>query len=503
MLDGFYTSVNRRGNKILYRGYDSAGIKKYERFKFQPTMYLKSGGNPDRAGWKSIHGEDLHPQKFGSMTELREFRETYKGVPGFELHGNDKPIPAFIESQFPLDIKFKQSQIDIASFDIETESGSGFPDVWNPRNEILTITYKSSKEDFYRIWGLKDYDVDQSEFPSFLPKKFVQFKDEASLLNSFIDFISDPKYTPDVLTGWNSRFFDIPYIIRRAMVVVGESRVKFLSPWKMVDENIINVMGREQLTYNIVGIQALDYMALFEKFTLNTYGRQESYRLDFIADLVLGQKKLEYDGTLQELYDNDFQKFVDYNVRDVELLERLEDKLGLIRLVFTLAYMAGVNYEDTLGTVAFWDSLIFRRLARKKVAIPPNEEAERTPFEGAYVKAPQVGLHDWIMSFDLASLYPNLMIQYNMSPETLVEQTHISGVSPDNILSSTERLTEDDVAVVANGTCFRKDKQGIIPEIITELFDGRKIIKNKMLKKKQDREDLQKKLDSLVKRYDR
>ena len=189
-----------------------------------------------------------------------------------------------------------------------------------------------------------------------------------------------------------------------------------LSPWRKIERREIFIKGRQQIAFDIMGIQHLDYMELFKKFAY-TYGNQESYSLNHISSVVLGEKKLDYSevGTLRDLYDADFQMFVDYNIKDVELIERMEDKLGLITLVLTMAYLGGVNYQDTLGTTAIWDSIIFRRLARSKIAVIPSEKKESQQFPGGYVKEPHVGMHDWVMSFDLNSLYPNLIVQYNLS----------------------------------------------------------------------------------------
>lgn len=186
---------------------------------------------------------------------------------------------------------------------------------------------------------------------------------------------------------------------------------------------------------------------------------------------------------------------VDYNIVDIELIERLEAKLGLISLVFTLAYFGGVNYGDTLGTVAIWDSIIFRKLASRKIAIPPNSRSFKTDYAGGFVKDPHVGRHEWVMSFDLNSLYPNLIIQYNMSPETIVPHMKVAALQSggeDKILNSDNVWApEDNLAVAANGACFRRDKQGILPEIIEELYNQRVAVKRQMLELQIEREKLQ------------
>ena len=471
-LGGFYTSVERLANNLLYRGYDDNGKKISHRIKYKPTVYLKS--DKPNTTWKSLDGVPVEPMQFSTMRELRDFQKTYKDVPDYKIYGNNRHIPAFIQGQFPNEIPYDRRLIDIASIDIETEFGSGFPEIDNPINAILSIAYKSSKDDTYRVWGLKGYDEEKTQLKH-LKIEYRQFTDEQSLLQAFIDYWSEPDNTPDIITGWNTRFFDIPYMLSRMVFLLGEERVRNMSPWRKIERKDIRVQGMVRTTFDIMGIQHLDYMELFKKFAY-TYGNQESYSLNHISSVVLDEKKLDYSeiGTLRDLYDADYQMFIDYNIKDVELIERMEEKLGLITLVMTMAYLGGVNYQDTLGTTAIWDSIIFRRLARSKIAIPPSEDKTTTAFPGGYVKDPQVGMHDWVMSFDLNSLYPNIIVQYNMSPETLLTMPGAEG------------------ATASNGAVFTKAKKGIIPEIVEELYDKRVIVKKEMLEAKTKLETISK-----------
>ena len=472
ILSGFYTSIERLGNSLLYRGYDDEGKKISHRIKYKPTLYLKS--KKPVTDWKALDETPVEPLQFGSMSEVKEFQKSYKGVPDFCLYGNTRHIPAFIQNQFPNEIVYNRNMVDVASLDIETAYGDGFPEVDNPVNQILTIAYKSSKDDTYRVWGMKPYDEAITALKH-LKIEYRQFTEESSMLSAFIDYWAEPDNTPDIITGWNTRFFDIPYMVARMAFLLGEEKVRNLSPWRKIERKEIFVKGRQQIAFDIMGIQHLDYMELFKKFAY-TYGNQESYSLNHISSVVLGEKKLDYSevGTLRDLYDADFQMFVDYNIKDVELIERMEEKLGLITLVLTMAYLGGVNYQDTLGTTAIWDSIIFRRLARSKVAILPAVDHAAQQFPGGYVKEPHVGMHDWVMSFDLNSLYPNLIVQYNMSPETLIG------------------VTDADGAKASNGAVFRKDKKGIIPEIVEELYAKRVNIKGDMLTAKHKLETISK-----------
>ena len=497
--NGFYTSVDRFGNSLLYRGYDNEGKKIQKRIKYKPKLFIQSKNK--NTEWKALDGTPVEPIVFDSMSEVRQFEKTYNSVGDFKLYGNTRHVPAFIQSVFPDEIRYSRNMVDVASLDIETSYGDGFPDVNNPTNEILTIAYKSSKDSTYRIWGLKPYDETKCQLDH-LKIEYRQFTNESSMLEAFIEFWANPENTPEVITGWNTRIFDIPYMVARMTYLLGESKTNLLSPWKKIDQRDVFIQGREHRTYEIKGIQHLDYMELFKKFTYNTYGNQESYSLNHIANVVLGDKKLDYSevGSLRDLYDEDYQMFVDYNIKDVELIERMEDKLGLITLVLTMAYLGGVNYSDTLGTTAIWDSIIFRRLARNKTAVMPSNNSKSDKYPGGYVKDPQVGMHDWVMSFDLNSLYPNLIIQYNMSPETLVRQSVVPNVNPDNILENGKvDVPNDNLAVACNGSTFRRDKKGIIPEIVEELYNRRVEVKNEMLAKRSEREHLLEELKKLRK----
>ena len=370
MITGFYTSIERQGNFLLYRGYDHLGNRVKEKVKFKPSYYLNS--KHPNAKYTGLDRTPLEPMTFSSMSEAKQFASTYDGVSTFNIYGNSRHIPAFIQSQFPQDIHFKRELINIGSYDIETAFGDFFPDCDNPVNAILTIAYKSSTEDVYRVWGLKPYDETQTTLKH-LNIEYKQFSSEEKMLLNFIEWWANPENTPDIITGWNTRFFDIPYMMSRMVHLLGETIASKLSPWGRIKRGDVTVMGRTQATYEICGIAQLDYMDLFKKFAY-TYGNQESYSLNHIASVVLGDKKLDYSeiGSLRTLYDDDFQIFVNYNVKDVELIERFEEKLGLITLVITTAYIGGVNYSDTLGTTAIWDSIIYRKLMSKRV-VPATE----------------------------------------------------------------------------------------------------------------------------------
>ena len=485
MITGFYTSIEKQSNFLLYRGYNDEGNRVKQKVKFKPTYYLDSKHQNPK--YKGLDRAPIDPMTFNSMSDANEFARTYDGVSTFKIYGNSRHVPAFIQTQFPNEISFKRDLVDIGNIDIETAFGDGFPDCDNPVNEILTIAYKSSKDDTYRVWGLKPYDETQSQLD--VKIDYMQFGSEEKMLLHFIDWWANPENTPDVITGWNIRFFDIPYMVARMTHLLGEQNTKRLSPWGSIRIGEVKFMGNSQRVVTLYGVSQLDYMDLFKKFAY-TYGNQESYSLNHIASVVLGEKKLDYSevGSLRNLYDADYQMFVDYNIKDVELIERFEEKMGLITLVITTAYIGGVNYTDTLGTTAIWDSIIYRRLMRQRTVprlnqLKPSEyiiKSGTDSIAGGYVKDVVKGMSEWVMSFDLNSLYPNIIIQNNMSPETLIPYSFVENVVPE-VLLGTDKKAPEGIAMAGNGSVYRKDVKGIIPEIVEELYTKRVEIKERTI----------------------
>ena len=480
----FYTNISRYGNKLLYRGYTESGKKVKKTFKFKPTLFVPSSKPSE---WKSIDGTQVSPMEFPTMRDAKEFIEQYKDVPNFNIYGTQNYIHQFITAAFPNEIQFNQGFVNITYIDIEVASDDGFPFPEDAAHPIISIALKNNIDNSYYVWGLDEYSVSKSEFADKLTIKYIHCKDERELIASFLNFWSREENTPDIVTGWNCRLFDIPYIVNRTTKVFGEDTIKQLSPWNMVQYRQVAVKGKQLDAYDISGIAQLDYIDLFQKFGYS-YGAQESYKLDHIASVVLGENKLSYEeyGSLHTLYKENHQKFIDYNIKDVELIERLEEKMGLIALAMTMAYKAGVNYSDTFGTTSIWDSIIYRDLNKQKIAPPPSEEKYKTSYPGGYVKDPHVGMHDWVVSFDLNSLYPNIIVEWNMSPETIVNNDN-RVLDPDKCLNGATN-ERPEYTLAANGVYFKKDQQGIVPKIIVDYYSERKVIKQKMLDAKQQLE---------------
>jgi DNA polymerase elongation subunit (family B) len=473
----FYTNVQMVGDQFLVRGYED-GKHFMTREKFTPTLFVTSN---KKTNYKTLSGEYVESIKPGFVKECREFIKKYEGVDGFKVYGNERYIYQYISDKYPQsEIKFDISKIKLFTIDIEVASENGFPDVENAAEEVLLITIQDYTTKEIITWGQGPFKLNKGNL------YYKRFNNEYDLLNDFINWWMEN--TPEVITGWNSKLYDIPYIVRRLDRVLGEKLMKRLSPWGLVTEQEIFVTGRKQISYDIGGISQLDYLDLYKKFT---YTNQESYRLDHIANVELGQKKLDHSefDTFKDFYTKGWQKFVEYNIIDVELVDRLEDKMKLIELALTMAYDAKVNYEDVFYQVRMWDTIIFNYLKERNIVIPPKERSDKdSKYAGAYVKEPVPGKYDWVVSFDLNSLYPHLIMQYNISPETLLEEKH-PNVTVDKILN--QEITFElykDKAVCANGAMFRKDVRGFLPELMEKIYKDRTIYKKKMLEAKQEYE---------------
>jgi len=476
-MSKFYTNVSRYGNMILLRGYDH-NKRITEKIKYGPKLYV-STNRPTK--WKTLDGTSVGEVAFDSMRTATEWVRTNKDTAGRHIFGNTRYISTFINDHYPGQIEFDRNKINVTTIDIEVASDDGFPEPDKAEHKVISITIKNNIDNTYHIWGLGDYDVENTYMKT---HRVIYNKcdNEADLLIKFITHWSQPSNVPDVVTGWNTRFFDIPYLVNRIHKLIGEAYVKRLSPWGMIDRQDITKMGRTQTSYDLKGISQLDYLDLFQKFGYS-YGPQESYKLDHIAHVVLGEKKLSYEeyGNLHTLYKHNHQLFIDYNIKDVELVDRIEDKMGLITLCMTMAYKGGVNYNDTFGTTAIWDTIIYRKLHENNIVIPFIEDKVKTFYPGGYVKEPQVGIHENLVSFDLNSLYPSIIMQYNMSPETIADG-EIGNVDIEQVLTKSQRPNNKGKALAANGQYFNTDKPGIIPAIIDEMYQERVTIKGDMIK---------------------
>ena len=471
----FYTNVQMIGNKFLVREVVN-GKREIYKEEYLPTLFVKSNRNTK---YKTLEGECVEPIKPGSVRDCRDFIKKYDGVEGFKIYGNDRYVFQYISDKYPQDeVKFDIKHINLVTMDIEVQAEHGFPDPQACAEEMLTISLQDYSTKKITTWGRKPYVPTQDNVT------YYHFSDEIEMLNSFLYHWS--KNPPDVITGWNVRLYDIPYLCGRISRIMGDKKLKLMSPWGLVSHDTVWITGREFNVYDIAGMTTLDYLELYKKFT---YKAQESYRLDYIACVEICAKKLDHSefDTFKDFYTGNWKKFVDYNIIDVELVDRLEDKMKLIELALTMAYDAKVNYQDIMFQVRTWDTIIYNYLKKRNIVIPPKDQSDKNEkFAGAYVKEPKPGRYDWVVSFDLNSLYPHLIMQYNISPETIRETRH-SSASVEGILNQ-ETVIDGEYATCANGAQYRKDIKGFLPELMEKMYAERVIFKKRMLAAKQEYE---------------
>ena len=486
-MSKYYTNVACIGNNILYRG-----VKQGRRVKlkvaYTPTLFLPA---KKETAFKTLDGDFLEPMKFESIREARDFIKRYDEVSNFKIFGNSSYQYAFIADEFKGMVDWKMEDLSVAIIDIEVGSENGFPDPYLANEPITAIAIKYINGAM-TVFACGDYKVQGDEV-------YVKCDDEYNLCKKFLRFWEEN--CPDAISGWNIKFFDIPYIVNRFNKILGEDETKKLSPWGYINSRKTVMNNRELVAYDFVGVSTLDYIELYRWYAPGGKS-QESYSLNNICNVELGESKISYEefDNLHQLYKLNHQKFIEYNIKDVELVLKLEQKLKLIELGLTLAYDTKTNYEDIFAQTRMWDSLINNYLFERNIIVPPkSNNSKSSAFEGAYVKEVQVGKHDWVASFDLNSLYPHLMMQYNISPETLIEVNDYTkemrdiisnGVSVDKMIEQkvdTSKLSG--VTITPNGQFFRTDKQGFLPKMLEEMYVDRSKFKKLMLKAKQEYEN--------------
>lgn len=473
----FYTSVNLVRNNILLRGYED-GRRVQESIPCRPYLFITS--KTGNTKYRTLDGKPVDKINFDSPSEARDFLRTYKDVSGMSVYGFDRFQYTFIYDEYPGEIQYDPELINLVTIDIETPTDEGFPDIQKAEVPVTAITMKCRDE--YIVLGMQEYE------PSMPNVKYILCKDEYTLLSNFIKIWNMPSWNPDIVTGWNIEFFDIPYLVNRITKLLGEREAKKLSPWGILEEHEIESKGRKQQAYRPMGVAVLDYQQLYKK---HTYVKQETYKLDYIAYVELEEKKLDYSeyDSLYDLYMRNFKKFIDYNIHDVTLVSRLEDKLKLIELVYALTYDAKVNYEDTFASVKPWDVIIHNYLLDSKYVIPQfvNRPQDRE-LPGGYVKEPIPGMYNWVVSFDLNSLYPHLIMQYNISPDTFVGRLQYD-FSVDDLLagkldSIRDEFEDRNCTVTANLCMYDRKRQGFLAELMQKMYDDRVVYKQKMIEAK-------------------
>lgn len=478
----FYTFADTKSNRFFHR-YVENGIRCQEVIEDFP-LDLFTSSNSDRAisDQKTILGRPLQKQTFMNIESAREFVKNHGSIDGVEIHGQTNYANQFISKKYPDPIEFEITQILIGYIDIEVRvDGTGFPSPDKAAHEITAITLKISDGRCFTL-GYGEYSGTET--------KYLKCKNERDLLKQFIEIWDDVKI--DIISGWNIAGFDIPYIINRMKQVLNEKWVSRLSPFhesgvrNLVDE--IDIQNNQK-SYHIFGITIYDYIDLYKKFSVENL---ESYSLNFVSFHELGEKKIDYSdvGSIMNLMDSDHEKFIRYNIQDSNLVERLENKLKFINIAITTSFLSKARFGDVFSSLRLWDSLIYNQLIEKNIQIPPSKHHAETSIEGGYVKEPQIGLHSWVVTFDLASLYPSIIMGANLSPETLIRGAtgnYVQQIIDDNFENFDNH---GDECIIANGAKFTLDKHGMMPEITKRMFNLRKTHKKNMLQTRQKIEDL-------------
>lgn len=486
----YYSNVARWGDTLLVRGIRD-GQEFRTKVAYEPTIYIESHDNKDY-GYKNIEGRNLKPLDPMKMKEATAFAKDHEDsnlkVYGFPHYHSQYCLENYPQAEDDWD----RGDIRVFNIDIEVYSDEGFPNARDANYPVTAICVHDSATDKFVTFGLGNWFATESELPDEIIDRvvYIPCETELQLFDRFMKFYRD--CCPQVITGWNTNTFDIPYLYNR-MANLGLNP-KHLSPWDVTTIREVPTNHGSVQVVNILGIDNLDYLAMYRKNKV-----QESYRLDHIASIELKEKKLDYSEVsgLHQLYKTNFQKFIDYNIQDVNLVNRLDEKLGLINVQISIAYKAGVNFEEVNGTVRTWDSLINKELwAEKKIPHFNIESIDtRASLPGGHVKDPQVGKHGWCLSFDLNSLYPHLIMQYNISPETL-HKTYKAFPMEDQHGRVRKMLNRDPItdaplnhAIAASGYAFDKSQEGIVPRVMRQLYDTRKRVKKEMLRKQAAGED--------------
>ena len=478
----FYTNVSILKNDVYYRGVDENGKRVQKKIPYQPHLFIPV---KEKTKFKTLDGRYVEKIRQETIYEAKDFIQKYKDVEGFDIFGNETFIYQFLGDMYPNNINWNKDKIVIWALDIEVASERGFPDPADASEEVQCITV-ADKSGYKMVFGLGEFKTEDKTI------EYIQCKNERELLERFLEFWIELK--PDVVTGWNTSLFDIPYLYRRIAYLFSEPKARQLSPWGYVQEKSVMKYGKKNFAYNLLGISSLDYLDLYKKFT---YTSQEKYTLGHISYVEGVGEKINYSeyDNLHTLYKENFQKFIEYNIKDVELVMQLEEKMGLIDLALTLAYDAKVNYQDVFSQVRMWDTLIYNHLRKKHLVMPPKENQHKfDAYAGAYVKEPITGFHDWVVSFDLNSLYPHLIMQYNISPETLINENRpdIDGkIDVDNLLEqkiNLDSLKEIDMTITPNDQFFTTKKQGFLPEMMERMYTDRVRYKTEMIEAEKDLE---------------
>lgn len=494
---------------------------------YPAPLYFYIEHKDSSSEYRTIFGKPAKKLSFSKWSEYKNAVEKYKSHK-IRIYESDVAIETKFIIEHYNGLELKIPQFKIFFIDIEVHSEEGFPKPEQADYPIKIITLWSLQQKKFFIFAEKDFDDSFLEKEQEQFEKFI-FSDEKEMIQKFMIWIRNEH--PDVISGWNSNGFDIPYIINRArklfgleldengfIIFDGASQLspidKIISKTRQISEY------KTETRYEIVGINLLDYLEIFQNYT---FSEQESWKLNHIAKVELGESKKEFTGSLADLYKNNWQHYVEYNIQDVRLLKKLENKKKFFNLLFTFCYGCRVPFEHYTKTTKVLDGAFLSRLFNENIVLPDvdKEKAElykNEKYIGGYVKDPIPGLHEWVMSFDATSLYPSIMMGWNISPETKVavipkeyvkkimkiikngmnnsdeeelKQSYISlGNEKVSLYDTIQMIRTYQLCLAANGSLYRTDISGVIPRFVKEWFQKRKEFKKKMLQAKDAHDDI-------------
>jgi DNA polymerase elongation subunit (family B) len=502
----FYINVEKLSyaTKIGYTYIDQTGVKRRKiTTSFKPTLHTLPEHSHEvfvttiipeitLSKLKTFDGKDLVQQSY----TISQYAKIVKSINDGELerehyYGFMNAHIQFLHHKFGTQTDVDLSKIRTGILDIETPTEKGFPYPDQAKYEVKSISLKDSFTKTIYVWGLKEYDKSKNTvLPSNLDIIYIKCDNEKELLTSFLKIYQNLDF--DNITGWNTNQFDIPYLYYRLKKVFDNKTANKLSPYK----EIWYTKNFDDTTFplKIRGVANLDYLPLYKKYM---YGSRESYALANIAESELGTTKIDYSeyNNLYELYNNNYQKFIEYNIYDVELIDLLDKKLGLIDLAMTMAYIAKCNFMHIFSPVMTWDVLLYHYLTKNGICVPPKKHIDLSDisYAGAYVKEPVKGLHDWVVTYDLNSLYPMIHIGCNISPDTILDRNKLIKDMKSEIDPMLLGETNFDPSKIqsASGWCFDKNKKGFIPKILETLYTDRVKIKQSMLTAQQNIVDIE------------
>jgi Kyanoviridae DNA polymerase len=491
----FYTNVAKYGQQMLVCGYRD-GERYKQRVKYEPFLFVKS----QKGTYQNIFGDCCARKDFSSIREAQQFIDKYEGVEGFRWYGMTNWVYPFINDTYLGEfVDYDFSQIKVHIIDIETgrNAAGEYAKVENADGPVTMIGVRIGEQRL--VFAYKD--LEGAPLPA--NTTYVWCSDEADMLERWVRLMENEDHRPDVLTGWNIEQYDVPYLVNRINKILGDDQANRISPWGMLREKEQEgYYGKTYTTYTPVGVNIIDYLPLYKKFTFTK--QLESFSLDHVAMVEVGRGKVDYKSQgyrdLEDLYERNYPLFVQYNVEDLDRVADIDAKNKMLELAFTVAYQAKVNPIDALTTVKLWEVIVHNHLLAKGIVFDSDCRGESEQVPGGYNFEPTPGFYKWVMSFDLQSLYPHLMMWMNISPETLIQDGPLwpmdrsppsygryCAAHPGIIGGQFDQTTDyktSQYARAGNGALFRKDIKGFFYELMDRFFGLRKQYKDKMIEAK-------------------